>query len=193
MLAGAAAVSVSRSCAHANAPLFIVVTTWLVTVCELLQAAQLVVKPPIEAPLLTCQRYVATAASARPPARSAAAASFAAGDRYRFYVSYPLLRAPNASAEMCEDCHADRVMQHGAVEGPNVNWASFYSHPVGEALGANGKAYDRAAPLDANGAAQPGGDANPTNDLNVFGGAVRCLTCHSPHNADSNSQTTDAR
>jgi predicted CXXCH cytochrome family protein len=124
-----------------------------------------------------------------------AGTSFVAGDQYRFYVSYPFLRAANASAELCEDCHADRVMQHAALEGPNAGWATSYSHPVGEALGANGKGYDRAAPLDANGAAQSPGDDNPTNDLNVFGSAatVRCLTCHSPHNADSNSQTTDAR
>jgi predicted CXXCH cytochrome family protein len=121
--------------------------------------------------------------------------SFAAGDRYRFYVSYPFLRAPNASAELCEDCHADRVMQHAAVEGPNAGWTTSYSHPVGEALGGNGKGYDRAGPLDANGAPQATGDANPTNDLHTFGSAatVRCLSCHSPHNADSNSQTTDAR
>lgn len=123
------------------------------------------------------------------------ATSFVAGDRYRFYVSYPFLRAPNANAELCEDCHADRVMQHAAVEGPNPGWTTSYSHPVGEALGANARGYDRAAPLDANGAAQATGDGNPTNDLHTFGSAatVRCLSCHSPHNADSNSLTTDAR
>jgi hypothetical protein len=68
-----------------------------------------------------------------------------------------------------------------------------FSHPVGEQLT---RTYDRApaAMLDSNGLAQATGDGLATNDLTLGSdNTVRCLTCHSPHNADSNSLTEDLR
>lgn len=129
--------------------------------------------------------------------------TFAVGDQFRFWVSYPFLRVTNADAAMCHDCHRERVQDHICVEGGAVldgngvscapNGMRKYSHPVNVALA---KSYDRAAPLDADGSAQGGGGevpANPTNDLVLtsVGSKVTCLTCHSPHFADSNSLTND--
>jgi len=72
---------------------------------------------------------------------------------------------------------------------------TVFSHPVGHALNANAKGYDRTGGiLDAHGGLQSAGDGNRTNDLETgTGGAVTCLTCHHPHNADSNSLTVDPR
>ncbi len=119
----------------------------------------------------------------------------AVGDQWKFYVSYPFLRVSNVNSAMCETCHASRVMNHVAVEGPG-NGVTVFSHPVGVTLNVNAKGYDRAANalLDANGALQSTGDGNPTNDLLLASdGTVRCLSCHYPHNADSNSLTVDPR
>jgi len=121
----------------------------------------------------------------------------APGDYWDFYVAYPFVRAFNAAGQMCVDCHRERDQDHFIVEGtPGFGWGGTpYSHPVGQALNANGAGYDRAVPLDANGAVQgsAGQDANPSNDLRLSGGTVTCLSCHAPHEADSNSLTTDAR
>jgi hypothetical protein len=68
------------------------------------------------------------------------------------------------------------------------------SHPVGEGLNANGKGYDRAAPLDGDGSVQGvgGGDGNHSNDFNFDAeGLVQCMTCHGIHYADSNTLTED--
>jgi predicted CXXCH cytochrome family protein len=111
-----------------------------------------------------------------------------------FYVSYAHLRASNVADAICLQCHASRSQNHAAVEGPG-DGVKVFSHPVGEALNANGGGYDRAAGnvLDANGALQTTGDGNASNDLKLDAGVVRCTTCHSIHNADSNSLTTDPR
>ncbi len=72
--------------------------------------------------------------------------------------------------------------------------ATVFSHPVGQGLNANAQGYDRATPLDANGGAQGSGsaDTNASNDLRLSATAkVTCLSCHAPHNSDSNSLTTD--
>ena len=125
--------------------------------------------------------------------------TFVTGDRFRFWVSYPFLRVTNVNAAMCTDCHRERLQNHICVEGGastdgtgvscTPNGARKYSHPVGEALA---KAYDRTAPLDADGSVSPTVDTNPTNDLVLGSGSqVTCLTCHSPHFADSNSLTND--
>ncbi|MHB8998415.1 MAG: cytochrome c3 family protein [Thermoanaerobaculia bacterium] len=121
--------------------------------------------------------------------------SFTLGDRYRFYVAYPFLRAALDSGDnvtgtkFCRDCHADRAMDHNSVRTYD---GAMKSHPVGVALNANGGGYDRATPLDANGLVQGGaGDGNPTNDLTLAGSTVQCLTCHGIHHADSNTQTPD--
>lgn len=110
-------------------------------------------------------------------------------------------RIANDLNQMCEDCHYYRIQTHAAIEGPTAG-ANSFSHPVTQGLNANTKGYDRAAPLDANGAAQNGarfatggaGDGNDTNNL-VFDGSspnkVRCLTCHRMHYTDSNSLSTD--
>ena len=107
-------------------------------------------------------------------------------------------RMANDLNQMCEDCHFYRVQTHTTVEGPG-DGTKVFSHPVGQKLSANSKGYDRAAPLDVNGAPQSGarfatdgtGETNPTNNL-VFDGSspdnmVRCLTCHRVHYTDSNS------
>lgn len=122
--------------------------------------------------------------------------NFVIGDRFRFYVSYPFLRAGldagdnSGGSKFCRDCHREMVMDHNGVN----SWTgAMKSHPVGIALGVNGGGYDRALPLDANGVVQGGaGDGNSTNDL-VLGadGSVQCLTCHGVHHADGNSNTVD--
>ena len=60
-------------------------------------------------------------------------------------------------------------------------------------MNANGKGYDRAAPLDGDGTEQGvGDDGNPSNDLALdSGGRVQCLSCHGVHYADSNTLTVD--
>lgn len=122
------------------------------------------------------------------------------GAIWQFYVSYPFLRASNVGDAMCLDCHADRHQSSLCVEGSasatdgnNVSCAPngttrYYSHPVNEALGAD----DRPAPLDADGSTSSL-DGNPSNDLVLESGQVRCTTCHAPHNADSNSLSVDVR
>jgi len=109
-------------------------------------------------------------------------------------------RTANDLNQLCEDCHYYRVQTHTTVEGPG-DGIKVFSHPVGQALNANVKGYDRAAPLDVNGAAQSGarfavsgaGDTNDTNNLVVEGttNKVRCLSCHSVHYTDSNGFTVD--
>jgi hypothetical protein len=119
--------------------------------------------------------------------------TFAIGDRFRFYVSRPFLRVSNVASAMCEDCHASRVQTAAYVESGG-DGAKLFSHPVGETLS---RSYDRApgAIRDANGASQlTAGDGLSTNDLTLDAGAqVRCLSCHFPHGADSNSLTEDSR
>jgi cytochrome c553 len=123
--------------------------------------------------------------------------TFAIGDKFRFYVSYPFLRAATdagtnaAGNKLCRDCHSSWVMDHTGAR----TWdGSLKSHPVGVALNANAGGYDRALPLDGNGAAQgsAGKDTNSTNDLRLAAdGTVQCLTCHGVHHADGNSTTVD--
>lgn len=123
--------------------------------------------------------------------------NFVIGDRIRFYVGYPFLRAAldsgnNATgSRFCRDCHSAWAMDHAAVGTYDGSWKS---HPVGVALNANGGGYDRGIPLDGNGAVQgqPGSDANGTNDLRLASDAtVQCFTCHGVHHADGNTNTVD--
>jgi len=122
--------------------------------------------------------------------------AFAVGDRWRFYLSWPFLRAPmdsgaNASgAKYCRDCHAAMAMAYNDVE---TYTGTVKSHPTGVALNANGMGYDRNTPLDGNGAAQGTGgtDGNPYNDLSLDpGGLVQCSTCHAVHYGYSNTSLT---
>lgn len=123
--------------------------------------------------------------------------NFVIGDRIRFYVGYPFLRAPLDSGNnttgnrFCRDCHSAWAMDHVAAGTYDGSWKS---HPVGVLLNANGGGYDRAVPLDGNGIAQgqPGADGNSTNDLRLAGDAtVQCLSCHGVHHADGNTNTVD--
>lgn len=134
---------------------------------------------------------------------SFAAGSYLANDRWDFYVAYPYLRADNTDAKMCLTCHRDRNQSHQNVRGTGplvgtgtaiVFGTTEFSHPVGEALGANGLGTDLPAPLDADGSPQAVGDGNETNDLVLSASSkVTCLSCHHPHNTDSNSLSTDPR
>jgi len=73
---------------------------------------------------------------------------------------------------------------------------TYLSHPVGAALA---RSYDRDPTLilDANGAstqAGAGNDGIATNDIRLSPtNKVTCLSCHSIHNADSNSLSADPR
>jgi predicted CXXCH cytochrome family protein len=119
--------------------------------------------------------------------------TFAVGDRFRFTVSRPFLRVSNVASAMCEDCHASRVQSAAYIESGG-DGVRIFSHPVGEVLS---RTYDRAANTirDANGVTQAsGGDGLKTNDIILdAAGAVRCMSCHFPHGADSNSLTEDPR
>jgi hypothetical protein len=118
------------------------------------------------------------------------------GDRWEFNAAWPFLRSTlgEGGSTLCAQCHQAWVMDHDAVE--LWNGGAFKSHPVGVALNANGKGYDRTVPLDGNGADQGGAgvDANPTNDLQLFNSPsdlVECMTCHGVHHVDSNTLTVD--
>lgn len=119
-------------------------------------------------------------------------AGAATGDEWKFYVSYPMMRANNSAGELCTQCHQDRNQRHLEIESGGDGVKRF-SHPVGEILGANGKGYDRVVALDTDGSPQGSNtDANTTNDL-VLGvnSVVACTTCHAAHGADSNSMSID--
>ncbi len=117
----------------------------------------------------------------------------------RFYVGYPFIRISNADSAMCIVCHANRNMNHTRVAGNDgtypANGTNVFSHPVGVSLNANGKGYDRGDAvtnnvLDANGVVQTTGDGVSSNNLRLgTNNAVHCMSCHSPHLADSNSLT----
>jgi predicted CXXCH cytochrome family protein len=128
--------------------------------------------------------------------------TFAVGDRWQpFYLSYPFLRVDSTASAMCLACHPDRNMSHVRARGDDPSYpadgVNVFSHPVGEALDANGGGYDRPTPLDATGAVQSAASnaADPAKDSNdielAAGDVVHCLSCHRPHNADSNSLTLD--
>jgi predicted CXXCH cytochrome family protein len=125
--------------------------------------------------------------------------TLAVGRTWDFYVSFPFLRMSAVGDAICLDCHAVRNQTFTDVRGANpalpADGVTVFSHPVGVALNANGRGYDRAAPLDANGGAQGGGSADTlaTNDLALDGTVVRCTTCHAVHNVDSNSLTEDPK
>jgi hypothetical protein len=121
-------------------------------------------------------------------------AGAAVNDYWDFYVSFPMLRSPNLTGSTCLSCHQERAQGHGDVESGG-DGIRVFSHPVGEALNTNGKGYDEPAPLDADGGViGVNADANATNDLQLgSGNAVTCMSCHAPHNADSNSLTVDPR
>jgi hypothetical protein len=120
------------------------------------------------------------------------------GDYWDFYVTYPFVRVSIANGELCEDCHRSRVMSD-TVTG--ANGTKVFSHPAGMGVQL-ARTYDRTQGtnggiLDANGGVQGvDGDTITSNDLRLYGSAanansVTCLSCHSPHNADSNSLTED--
>ncbi len=129
-------------------------------------------------------------------------ASYKVGDHWDFYVSYPFLRASSTDGHICTICHKNRNQSSRNVEGydPIVGTSAaitfgttVFSHPVNEALS---HSYDRTQGtngpvLDADGSTN---DGKRTNDLAFgTGGIVSCMTCHHPHNADSNSLTEDGR
>lgn len=128
------------------------------------------------------------------------AGSMVAGDQWKFYVTTPFLRISNQNSEMCVTCHQDRNMSHTRVAGDDpsypANGSNVFSHPVGNSLNANGGGYDRGDSvtnevLDANGGIQATApDGIASNDIRLgANNTVHCMSCHSPHNADSNSLT----
>jgi len=106
------------------------------------------------------------------------------------------MRITNDGGQLCFECHSDRFPN---VADPNypfdhtrTHTGGERSHPVGVALNQNLKNYDRAEPLDANGAPQSAGDGIASNNLYLTpAGQVACLTCHGMHAgaADGNSQS----
>jgi len=125
----------------------------------------------------------------------------------KFFLSYPFTRGDPGT--MCISCHKDRNQSSANVEGtPGTlkgNGATIslgttvFHHPVGQPLA---QTYDRSGGtfplgnvLDADGAPQSAPtDGNTTNDLPTdSSGNVTCMTCHHPHNADSNSLSVDPR
>jgi hypothetical protein len=106
---------------------------------------------------------------------------------------------------MCTTCHKDRNMTWQNADGvgpivgtgqPVVFGTTRFSHPVNQALNQDGRTNGLAGGiLDANGMPQATStDPNRTNDFVLgTGGVVTCLTCHHPHNADSNSLSPDPR
>ncbi len=87
----------------------------------------------------------------------------AAGNQWKFTVSYPFIRVSNTDSAMCVVCHPDRNMTHTRVAGQDPsylpNGSNVFSHPVGESLNANAGGYDRgtsttSSVLDANGGVQ---------------------------------------
>lgn len=129
---------------------------------------------------------------------SAYPAAIQSGDKYEIVGRHFQITADDVN-QMCEDCHYYRVQNHSRVEGGDAaypaNGTNVFSHPVGQSLNANGKGYDRTAPLDVNGVAQSGarsatGGETPDNVSNNLvldsSNTVRCLTCHKVHYSDSN-------
>ncbi len=123
------------------------------------------------------------------------AGTYQAGEQWRFYGSWPFLRAAldsgdnTSGARFCRDCHRAWAMDDVDV---NDGDGTYKSHPVGVGLNSGSRSYDRVVPLDGNGAAQAdaGADENPGNDLRLDAfGYVQCLTCHAAHGADGNTQT----
>lgn len=131
------------------------------------------------------------------------AGNFSAGppaDEFQtFYVSYPFLRgnldagANSGGTNFCRGCHNNRVNTYTQVEGPGDGVTKF-NHPVGQALNANGRGYDRSTPLDVNGQLQgASSDTISSNDLRRdASGNVQCYSCHNIHFGDSNSLTKDS-
>ena len=143
-------------------------------------------------------RLISSNTTTRLTVSSAYPAPIQAGDKYEIVGRHFQITADDVN-QMCEDCHYYRVQNHSRIEGSDpsypANGTNVFSHPVGQSLNANGKSYDRPAPLDANGAAQSGtrsavGGESPDNAANNLvmdsGNAVRCLTCHRVHYGDSN-------
>lgn len=148
--------------------------------------------------------------------------NFVVGDRWKFYIGYPFLRAypdvgnNTTGRRFCRDCHSQRAQTH--FVGGNQWDGKPKSHPVGVPLNSNidpnrnPAGYDR-KPLDVDGRKQGTYSTNPvvkirnsTNDLllfqgitsmqvfgNISSGDVQCMTCHAPHWTDSNSRTKDRR
>jgi len=118
---------------------------------------------------------------------------YVVGDRWKFYVTYPFLRADNRWGQLCVDCHRSR---NQASLPDSTDGTQEFSHPVGMNMVVTPTIH---APLDVNGGEQGvSGDANPTNDLRLYSDGtsdqlVTCLTCHRVHGADSNSRTEDPR
>lgn len=121
---------------------------------------------------------------------------------WKFYVSYTFLRESNVADAngVCVHCHANRVMDHACVDGTTgtgaclPNGVNQFSHPVVGAAMGGASTVAAASMLDSDGSPQSAGDSNLTNDMVLGAGStVGCLTCHAPHNADSNSLSVDAR
>lgn len=110
---------------------------------------------------------------------------FADRELWELYASWPFLRdevntGPDSGGNaFCANCHADWVMTAADTWDGGVK-----SHPVGVTIPIEGF---HSPPLDGD----PAGDSNATNDLQLFGNQVECLTCHGIHFVDSNTGSVD--
>ncbi|HZZ83279.1 MAG TPA: cytochrome c3 family protein [Anaeromyxobacteraceae bacterium] len=130
--------------------------------------------------------------------------TFVVGDKFAFYISYPLLRYSNDQSKLCLACHPARGQTSACVEGGATtdgagkscvaDGTRTFSHPVNMAFGAKTTRTLTAGLVKADGTLQT--TVNNSDATNIHVGSnttVQCLSCHYPHNADSNSLTTEQR
>lgn len=124
---------------------------------------------------------------------AAMSGTFTAAAQYKFYVSYPFLRAAldtgtnAAGGKFCRDCHASWVNDTAAVR----SWTAgdpLKHHPVGVVMPSAGAYRGPAGILNASGAAQGTSASDPLHDLALASdNTVQCYTCHGMHHSDSNT------
>lgn len=133
-----------------------------------------------------------------------AGSGFVANDQFSFYISYPLLRYTNDQSNLCLACHPSRGQSNACVEGGSTtdgagkscvaDGTRTYSHPVNMQFGYNSTRTLAQGLVKTDGTLQTTVNNSDSTSIHVgTGNTVQCLSCHYPHNADSNSLTTEPR